>query len=60
MAENFAVDAIAQVRAELHALQRKRGKKPVVRPSNPVAEFMKQRRVRIESRRQEEPPPMQD
>lgn len=50
MAENFARQAIADVRAELRAIQRKRGKKTAP-PVNPVRAYLKQRRERLDKMR---------
>jgi len=44
MPENFARQAIDDVRTELRSLQRKRGKK-IVAPLNPVIEFYKKMKI---------------
>jgi hypothetical protein len=47
MAENFARQAIADVKTDLRALRRRKGKKTVV-SLNPVTTLLKQRKQRLD------------
>lgn len=47
MAENFARQAIADVKTDLRAIRRRKGKK-IAAPFNPVAALLKQRKQRLD------------